>query len=336
MRVVKIVRALGIVVFCVLPGAPARAVVVNSDWTLGDSAAAAAAPLFENIGWIQITEGPSTYRGTGVLVASDWVLTAAHNWLTDEVTALSFNLGGVSYQAANGQWYQHPGWAADPQVGPTQGWDIALFQLSIPVPGVSPVTLYSGSGELGASLFLGGYGLAGTAATGPRPNPVPTLYAAQNTVDRVVSLTGPDGAGGLLLADFDDGTGTRNSLAGSAIYSTTGGTLTSVPNGTISAQSSSASFVTLEGTTASGDSGGPAFADFGSGYELVGLTSWGVNPTQPGNLYGSGYGDATYFTRVSPFVPWIAATIPEPSTYLLVLLGAGALYVWKLRKIARR
>jgi hypothetical protein len=157
---------------------------------------------------------------------------------------------------------------------------------------------------------------------------MPTLYAAHNTVDRVVALTGLDGAGGLLLSDFDDGSATRNSLAGSAIYSTTGGTLASVPNGTISAQSSSASIVTLEGTTASGDSGAPAFADFGSGYELVGLASWGVNPTAPGNLYGSGYGDAAYFTRVSSFGPWIAATVPEPRMHHLLILASVVLALW--------
>jgi len=127
----------------------------------------------------------------------------------------------------------------------------------------------------------------------------------------------------MLLVDFDDGTGARNSLAGSAIYGTNGGTPGSIPNGTITAQSSSASFATLEGTSASGDSGGPAFADFGNGHELVGLVSWGVNPTAPGNLYGGGYGDVTYFTRVSAFNDWIVATIPEPSTTFLVCISLG-------------
>ncbi len=262
--------------------------VLNSNGTLADASAAANAPVFDSVGWVGIQEGTSTLRGTGVLVASDWVLTAAHNWLTDEVTALSFKIGGVAYQATSGHWFQHPGWMADPEVGPTQGWDIALFRLSNSVTGVAPVALYSGIAELGASLLFSGYGLAGTAATGPRPNGVPTLYAVSNAVDRVVTVSGAAGTGGMLLVDFDDGSATRNSLAGSAIYSTTGGTLTSIPNGTITAQSSSASYFTLEGTTASGDSGGPAFADFGNGYELVGLASWGVNPTQPGNLYGSG------------------------------------------------
>ena len=44
---------------------------------------------------------------------------------------------------------------------------------------------------------------------------------------------------------------------------------------------------TLEGTTAAGDSGGPVFADFGKGPEVVGLVCWGVNPANPSNPYGS-------------------------------------------------
>jgi hypothetical protein len=311
----------------------ARPTVINSNWSLGDAASAAGAAVFDSVGWVEIQEGSSTFRGTGVLVAPDWVLTAAHNWLTDEVTALSFHIGGVAYQGTSGQWVQHRGWLADPEVGPTQGWDIALFHLSAPVTGAAPATRYSGAGELGASMVFAGYGLAGTAATGPRPNAVPTLYAVQNTVDRVVAVSGLAGAGGMLLVDFDDGSGTRNSLTGSVIYDTMGGSMSSIPNGTISAQSSSAGYVTLEGTTASGDSGGPAFADFGSGYELVGLASWGVNPTQPGNLYGSGYGDVTYFTRTSAFNDWIMATIPEPSPFLLLVLSAAGLALLQRRRV---
>ena len=41
----------------------------------------------------------------------------------------------------------------------------------------------------------------------------------------------------------------------------------------------------LEGTSAAGDSSGPAFADFGNGPEVVGLVSWGVNPTEPSRAH---------------------------------------------------
>lgn len=334
-RMMNKVRARGLVGSLVLAGvasATLEAVVVHGDWTLGDSAVAADTAVFDSVGWVEIQEGSSTYRGTGVLVAADWVLTAAHNWLAEEVTGLNFHLGGTAYTATLGQWYQHPGWQANPEVGPAQGWDMALFHLVQPVTGITAAPRYSGSKELGASILFGGYGLAGTATTGPRPNAAPTLYAAWNTIDRVVSITGEAGMGGALLADFDDGGGARNSLAGAGVYDTSGASFSFIPNGTISAQSSSATFVALEGTTASGDSGGPAFADFGNGYELVGLVSWGVNPTNPGNLYGSGYGDVTYFTRVSSGNDWIAAIIPEPNRIGLV----GLSLIGSLASRARR
>jgi hypothetical protein len=92
--------------------------------------------------------------------------------------------------------------------------------------------------------------------------------------------------------------------------------------------------LTLEGTTAPGDSGGPAFADFGNGLQLVGLTSWGVNPTNPGNLYGSGLGDITYLTRVSTFDQWILGTIPEPSLGLLLAVGIVLTAIFCRRKTA--
>lgn len=304
----------------------ARAIVVNSSYTLTEAAALAADvtgyPAFGATGLVQIQEGASSYLGTGTLVAPDWVLTAAHNWNAAAVTALSFRIGGTTYAAQTGQWFQNPQWISDPNVSLTQGADIALFHLDRPVTGITPAPLYTGSLELGTGVAVIGAGLAGTSAIGPRPNPSATLYAIRNTIDRVITET--PGNGGLLACDFDDGTATHNSLSGSAVYDTLGTSTTTVPGGSISFLSSTTFVMTLEGTTASGDSGGPAFADFGNGLQLVGVASWGVNPT--GSLYGSGLGDITYFTRVSAFNDWITATVPEPSSALLLLASVIVLF----------
>lgn len=305
--------------------------VVVADGGLDQALALAQNPSYASVGWVGIQEGASSYRGTGVLISPEWVLTAAHNWLTDAVTGLDFHIGGTTYSATAGDWLQNPGWLTNPAVGHAQGWDIALFHLSSPVTGIAPATLYSGTAELGMIVTLVGAGSAGTATTGPRPNPAPLLYASTNVIDRVVSIGGM-AAGGLLAMDFDDGSALHNALTGSAIFDTTGHAV-SLTNGlAVLAQSSTAALTTLEGTSAAGDSGGPAFADFGNGPEVVGLVSWGVNPTNPSNLYGSGAGDITYLTRVSAFNDWIYTSIPEPGALSLVGIAASLWWFKRARK----
>jgi hypothetical protein len=78
----------------------------------------------------------------------------------------------------------------------------------------------------------------------------------------------------------------------------------------------------LEGSTASGDSGGPLFADFGQGPLLIGVLWGGYNP------YGrdSAYGDISQWILLG--MPeterFIASTVlftPEPSFAILTLLS---------------
>lgn len=307
---------------------PSLAVVV-ADSALERSAALAAESSYASVGWVGIQEGASTYRGSGVLISPEWVLTAAHNWLSEAVTGLEFHIGGETYTATAGDWLQHPNWVASPGVRHSQGSDIALFRLSRPVIGVAPATLYGGVSELGALVTLVGAGSAGTSATGPRPNSVPTLYATTNVIDRVVSSD----TGGLLAIDFDDGTAFRNSLAGTAIFDTLGRQVVSLGGLTVVPLASSPQLTWLEGTSAAGDSGGPAFADFGNGPEVVGLVSWGVNPTNSANPYGSGSGDITYLTRVSAFHDWISTAIPEPGGLCLLSMAAGGWVVSRKRRM---
>ena len=307
----------------ILIGAHCPAMVVADPGGLAAAQALAANPSYNSVGWVGIHEGSSNYRGTGVLVAPDWVLTAAHNWDAGAVTGLEFHIAGNTYTAIAGDWVQNPGWSASPSVDYTQGNDIALIHLSAPVSGIAPAALYSGTGELGTMITMVGAGSAGTAATGPRPNPTSLLYATTNVIDRVI-ISGAS-SGGLLGMDFDDGSALHNTLSGSAIYDTLGHQVALAGSLSVWSLPSSSSLSLLEGTSAAGDSGGPAFADFGHGPVVVGLVSWGVNPSNLSNPYGSGSGDITYLTRVSPFDDWIYTTIPEPSTLSLVIAAASFL-----------
>lgn len=195
-----------------------------------------------------------------------------------------------------------------------QGWDVALVRLERPVVGFGQTRLYSGTSELGMEVTVLGAGLAGRVGEDLAANDAGTIHAFRNTIDRVISLE----AGGLLLYDFDDGTAGKNTLANEAAFDALG---QPVAGGNILGRGSATGLTFLEGTSAPGDSGGPAFADFGNGPELVGIVSWGVNPSEPGNLYGSGYGDVGTLMRVSAYEGWIASVIPEPGVGSLLMAG---------------
>ena len=322
---------IGVAVGCLLSASHCPAVVVADPGGMESARALAAGPAYAAVGWLGIREGSAQYRGSGVLISPEWVLSAAHNWLAGAVTGLEFHIAGNTYTASPGDWLQHPGWTGSPDVSHSQGCDIALFHLSTPVAGITPATLYSGTDELGALVTLVGAGSAGTAASGPRSNPTSLLYATTNVIERVIMNSASPG--GLLAFDFDDGTASRNTLAGSSIYDTLGRQVPLADGLTVLARPSASALTLLEGTSAAGDSGGPAFADFGKGPEVVGLVSWGVNPGNPSNPYGSGSGDITYLTRVSGLHEWIDASIPEPG---IAALAAVALWLQCLRRHGTR
>jgi hypothetical protein len=287
-------------------------------------------PGYGAAGVVAIAEGNAHYKGTGVLVAQDWVLTAAHNWDTAAVTGLSFSWNGRTVPAQPGAWYQHSGWLSNPGVGTNQGWDLALFRLSEPLTGASPASIYGGSVSPGMQITFLGAGLKGIAGS-TQSNTAGTLFAGTNTIDRVLLMDGSDGAGGLLAFDFDDGSAFRNSLSLGVIPDTYGDFTAPGEAVVVIGTGSDAQRTYLEAASIAGDSGGPAFVDFGNGPELVGIVSWGVNPTDSMNPYGSGLGDVTYLTDLTWQNEWILSMIPE-SSRAPEIIAAGILCCVILRR----
>jgi hypothetical protein len=196
----KLVVILGIFVSTALNpvstwGSTIRDDVPDSDYTdLGNSLAYAAVGTFVGNGGI---------TGCGILIAPDWVLTAAH--LVNIASSGTFTVDGTSYSST--ALFTDPGWAGTP----LGGNDFGLVHLSTPVSSVSPVMLYTGSAEFGQVGTWVGYGFTGTGLTGYQTSLGNQKRAFQNAIDG--NFNNP----ALLLgSDFDNPNTTANNLWGDA------------------------------------------------------------------------------------------------------------------------
>lgn len=330
--------------------AAAPAVVVRHDLERNNYRALAEAAPFAGMVEIEVDTGLGIRRGSGVVVAGDWVLTAAHVTAGAGHAAVRVRSGGAAIAAiAAAELRYAPGWAAAPSPGLDQGADLVLVRLGTPTP-LAPAAVAPRVSP-GAVAFLGGYGRTGTGVLGAA-GPAERLFA-MNVIDRRLAAPG----GGLLVTDFDDGSASRNALDAATVRRTyydlgfDGPQLSSsvldLPPGTSLAgweglPTASAFFpgmahAFLEGTSAPGDSGGPLFVfDAGENlWQLAGISSWGINPLLPEGFARSDsrYGDLAFFTDLTTHHEWIAATVPESSW--LPWLGLGLLTGIRRRPSAR-
>ena len=165
----------------------------------------------------------SAARGSGTLISSSWMLTAAHV-LKNSDGNKRFALGGVTY-------------AIDNVIRFTDTFtlgkdDFALCHLSTLATGVQPALLWGGTGQVGSIGTSVGYGGTGTGLTGNTG--APGRRAFQNVVDGY-NLGGLKG----LSSDFDNPNGGSNrmgspnplDLEGCAVPGDSGGSLWEVFGG---------------------------------------------------------------------------------------------------------
>jgi len=178
--------------------------------------------------------------------------------------------------------------------------DLALVWLTDTVPmDANRYDIYRGSDEIGQSFTMVGYGKTGTGSAGATTSGTasPIRLNAENKFDADAStlkihlgseMAWTPLAGAQLVADFDDGTSTHDSLGRLIYYTDTGRGLN-------------------VGLIAQGDSGGPAFISgllAGVASYTASLSRGSINPDIDTSS-NSSFGEIAAWQRVSSYQQWI-------------------------------
>jgi hypothetical protein len=222
-------------------------------------------------------------EGHGILVASQWVLTAAHTLPPHELRQIVVNGQPRDVERV----VVHPGYRTLPQdlidqamasgeamlivVFLSTSDDIALVKLAQPVTDAAPVALYTHGDQPGQVVKLVGKGATGTGATGHDPRG-PNRTELRRAFNRVSSAYDR-----WFCVVFDE----------------------------------PASALPLEGVGGNGDSGGPALIQAGDEWLVAGVFAWkgvqgDVRTARPGR-----YGQTSCYVRLSHYAEWIDGVIAE-------------------------
>ncbi len=215
-------------------------------------------------------------EGHGVLISDRWIVTAAHA-VTWQSHIKQVVINGLPRQVE--RVVVHPGYAKPPQAlldQSLQSWDwtlfraslwasadIALIQLAEPVSDIAPMTPYAQGDEHGRLLQVVGKGATGNGVEGYAFDS-PRRTALRRAYNRVSSAHGA-----WFCYTFD----------------------------------TPAQALPLEGSSGSGDSGGPVLISTDGGWRLAGLTSW-IDPQSTVRRAGR-YGQVSCNVRLSHYKDWI-------------------------------
>ena len=228
----------------------------------------------------------SRAMGSCVLIDKDWIITAAHNFETEEeLTQMLFVVGDDTVKGK--EVYIHPKYEK-------KDVDLALIKLERSLA-TNPALIYNGNSELDAEASFVGYGVFGTASHPSLDEHNQLKIAGTNMIDQI----GGKIAGvmkfekHLLLSDFDE------------------------PNDTVTNRIGEDKPLPLEYQMNGGDSGGGVFIKENGKWYLVGIISgnwikmkydaklgYGVLDSDYFDAHGT-YGSVDMAVRLSVFKKWI-------------------------------
>ncbi len=262
-------------------------------------------PSFDSTVFVEGTcmDDPEFYcTGSGVIVSSRWVFTAAHVAIDLDVSDTYVVIGSdyENYEDAVSvsEIFIHPSYKDE-----EYDYDFAMLKLEWGV-NQQYVAGWVGDREdldlISTKAYISGFGDldeefadCGKACLEDQSGYFSQRRAWTNIIDRV---TGSATTGNsYIVFDFDSPDGKNNSLRkGSSGFSYDQGDFSYAGKG-----SSSQEPTNLEGTSVPGDSGGPMYANLEGGWLVVAVTAHG-------GAY-SDYGDVAFNSRVSVYYDWICS-----------------------------
>lgn len=254
------------------------------------------------------------YTASGTLIDKQWILTAGHNFFVASEQNKPALISGIQVKIGNdpnnpdstlsvSEIILHPTWLAGDQ-NYNDANDLCLVKLSNPINTITPVDILSSENEvLGSTVWFCGFGDYSNTS-GQDSNLESKKHAMNNILDRITNgfKTSFDGiiySGGLLAFDFDNPTGTINSLGDENI---------STDEKTLGIGTSDANALDFESSTVEGDSGGPLFIKNNGDWQLAGVLAGGASEPIEDHKDGD-YGDISIFIRVASSYNWIQSVI---------------------------
>lgn len=234
---------------------------------------------------------------TGTLIAPGYVLTAAHLVVNAAPSDVTFQVNaGTSTTLAASEIFINPDYsgstAGNAAGDPTNHNDLAIIKLATPVAVNIPFySLYTGSLQ-GADLNFVSYAGSSTVKK-----------TGENIAD--VVFTNTAGTNQTYLFDFDGPDLSTNRIGANTLH-----------NGTLGAN--------REASLVTGDSGSAAFVYANGQWQLAGINTFeatfSAGPTTSG-AYGTGGGGVVLAGYTNWVASVMAAPVPEPDEWLLLVLG---------------